>query len=276
MIRKTISYIISFILVLLLLAIIMFQVFYTTILNKDYVEKEINKSDYYEKLSETINEKFKNYIMQSGMEEVIFEGLYTRETLRNDFEKVLDAVYNNKELEIDTINIREKLDENIKKYASENDIQITVSNSAQITAFEDTIIENYILSIQYSKTGINYLAKGIEKIKTYLNPVKYAVIASFIVLTIVLILINIKEKKKALSYMGITLLAVGGLIIAVLIYEKINLNIENSEILDENLSVLIRLLVRKIFKIFYIISGTCFISGILFSIMGNKEKNDSK
>ena len=276
MIRKTISYIISFILVLLLLAIIMFQVFYTTILNKDYVEKEINKSDYYEKLSETINEKFKNYIMQSGMEEVIFEGLYTRETLRNDFEKVLDAVYNNKELEIDTIKIREKLDENIKKYASENDIQITVSNSAQITAFEDTIIENYILSIQYSKTGINYLAKGIEKIKTYLNPVKYAVIASFIVLTIVLILINIKEKKKALSYMGITLLAVGGLIIAVLIYEKINLNIENSEILDENLSVLIRLLVRKIFKIFYIISGTCFISGILFSIMGNKEKNDSK
>ena len=254
----------------------MFQVFCTTILNKDYVEKEINKSDYYEKLSETINEKFKNYIMQSGMEEVIFEGLYTRETLRNDFEKVLDAVYNNKELEIDTIKIREKLDENIKKYASENDIQITVSNSAQITAFEDTIIENYILSIQYSKTGINYLAKGIEKIKTYLNPVKYAVIASFIVLTIVLILINIKEKKKALSYMGITLLAVGGLIIAVLIYEKINLNIENSEILDENLSVLIRLLVRKIFKIFYIISGTCFISGILFSIMGNKEKNDSK
>lgn len=273
MVKKAFSYIISFLLVIALFVIVVTGMVSSTILNKGYVIREINESDYYEKLSETINDKFRNYIMQSGMDEVIFEGLFTRETLQKDFNRVLDAVYDEKELSIDTEKIRNKLNDNIEKYAKENNINITETNRNQITAFENTIVENYVESIKYSNTGI----KAFTKVIKVMNDIIYNGMAVTITLTIVMIitlaLINKDEKNRVLSYLSITLLALGGFIIVFLIYEKINLNIEESIIQDRNLSILIRLFVNKIINRLYIISGISIGSGIILTVINKGNVN---
>ena len=272
MLKKTVSYVISFLLVILLFIVILTSTISTSILNKKYIQKQINKSNYYEELAQDINYKFRNYIMQSGMEEVIFDGLFTDETLKNDLEKVLDAVYNKEKLEIDTTEIREKLNSNIEKYAQENNINLTIQNREQINAFEDTIIDNYLSSIKYSDTVINKLAEVIPVVKTKVNLILVTSIILSIIIIVILFLLNKTEKIKTLTYIGIALISVGGLILIALLYEKISLNLENSIILNKTLSKLLKIIITKTFTKLYIVSGINFIIGIMFLLYGNITK----
>ena len=267
MAKKIISYIISFLLVIILIVFTLLQTVKLTILNKSYVENKINNSNYYTELSETINEKFKNYIMQSGMEETIFENLFTEETLKNDFENVLDVIYENSELSIDTTKIKNKLDSNIEQYTNENKIKLTATNKQQIAAFEETIIQNYVSSVQYSSSAISYIAKIVQTSNTYIKPALYITTFFAIALIITLILINVKKIKQVFSYIGITLIATGGLIIIGLIFEKTNLNLEHAIILDDTLSILIRLFVSNMVNILYKISIAGIITGMAFIII---------
>ena len=272
MTKKIISYIISFILVIFLEIIIICSILNLTLLNKNYVIKQINKNNYYSKLSETINEKFKNHIMQSGMEDEIFKDIYTKDDLQNDFEKVLNKIYENKEIKIDTKEIKEKLNTNIEKYAQEHNIQITVSNREQINTFENTIINEYTSSIQYSNSILDTLAKKMPLIKTQINLYLEISTITAIILIGILILLNKKDKIKAIAYIGTALIATGGIIIVVLVYEKINLNLENSIIFDKTLSVLTKSIVRDIITKLFIIGGVNIIAGTIIAVMGNIAK----
>ena len=267
MAKKIISYIISFLLVIILIVFTLLQTVKLTILNKSYVENKINNSNYYTELSETINEKFKNYIMQSGMEDRIFENLFTEEKLKNDFSKVLDAIYENKQLSIDTTEIKNKLDDNIEQYLKENKIKKTNKDKEQIATFEEVIIQNYVSSVQYSSSSINSIANIVKIYNSYLKIVLNISIVLTIVLIIVLILLNVKNFKKVLSYIGTSLIATSGLIVIGLIFEKINLNLEHSIIFDETLSIIIRLLVNNVIGILYKISIVSITVGMIFIII---------
>lgn len=273
MAKKIISYTISFLLTVLLLVFTLLQTINLTILNKKYINNKINSSNYYTELSEIINDKFKNYIMQSGMEEKVFENLFTEEKLKNDFKKVLDSIYDNKTFEINTDEIKKQLDTNIEDYINENNIKMADADKQQIETFEEVIIQNYVSSIQYSNSAINYISKIVQLSNKYIKPVLYILFTMIVVLIVTLVLINKKEIKIVLSYIGITLLSIGCLILIGLIFEKVNLNLENAIIIDKAISILIQLFITDLFSILYKINIVSIITGIIFIIYNPRQKN---
>ena len=84
MVKNIISYILSFIMVALIIAIVAVSFLQTKVLNEDYWKMQMEQNNYYEKLEVTINDGFENYIMQSGMDSSVFEGIYDldKKTLR--------------------------------------------------------------------------------------------------------------------------------------------------------------------------------------------------
>ena len=267
MLKKIISYIISFLLVIFITILILFQAMNTTVLNRKYIENKINNSNYYAKLSEKINNNFKNNIMQSGMEEKIFDNIYTEETLKNDFSKILDAIYENKEISIDTTEIKNRLDENIEQYIKESKIKKTDRDKQQIEIFEETIIQNYVSSVYYSISSINVLSNIVKTSNTYFKTAFQISIIATIMLIVLLVLLNYKNKKIVLSYLGTSLIAVGGIIITILLFERLNIDLEHSIINDECLSILVRIFSTNLIEILYKASIGCFLVGLIFLII---------
>ena len=116
MVKNIISYILSFIMVALIITIVAVSFLQNKVLNEDYWKIQMEQNNYYEKLEDTVNDGFENYIMQSGMDSSVFEGIYDLDKVKEDTNFIVHAILNNEEFKIDTSTIREKLDNNIRKY----------------------------------------------------------------------------------------------------------------------------------------------------------------
>ena len=111
--KKAISYIFSFVLVLMLLFLCLLAIVKSTILDEKYMLSKLEEANYYERMNGEIIEQFKNYTIQSGLSDGVLENLFTEDKLKQDINNVIDSIYTGKELEINTSEIRENLKENI-------------------------------------------------------------------------------------------------------------------------------------------------------------------
>ncbi len=267
MVKKITSYIISFLLIILIIMSIILGITENTVLNREYVEDMLEKIGYYEKLEKTIMDGFENYIMQSGMDTSVFEGVYDSEQIKKDMSNILDVIYNNDELDIDTETMKEKLDENIKEYAEDNNILITSSVKSQIQTFEETIIDTYYSSVVYSASALNSIGKVVYKIIPMVTIAKYVVYAVTVVFILILMIINRKNITQTLKYLGVSLISSGGLLILVEILEKMYINTSGVTIFNDNISMILETIVSDILNKFTIIGIIAIIVGIIFNII---------
>ena len=86
-------------------------------------------------------------------------------------------------------------------------------------------------------------------------------------LIVLLVLLNYKNKKIVLSYLETSLIAVGGIIITILLFERLNIDLEHSIINDECLSILVRIFSTNLIEILYKTSIGCFLVGLIFLII---------
>ena len=101
MVKNIISYIPSFIMVALIIAIVAVSFLQNKVLNEDYWKMQMEQNNYYEKLEDTVNDGFENYIMQSGMDSSVFEGIYDLDKVKEDTNSIVHAILNNEEFKID-------------------------------------------------------------------------------------------------------------------------------------------------------------------------------
>ena len=73
--KKFISMLFTFILILLVLLTTILLISKSTILNESYILKQIEEEAYYDKVAENLRESFKSNILQSGLEEEFVEEL---------------------------------------------------------------------------------------------------------------------------------------------------------------------------------------------------------
>jgi len=100
MVKNIISYIPSFIMVALIIAIVAVSFLQNKVLNEDYWKMQMEQNNYYEKLEDTVNDGFENYIMQSGMDSSVFEGIYDLDKVKEDTNSIVHAILNNEELKL--------------------------------------------------------------------------------------------------------------------------------------------------------------------------------
>lgn len=271
MLKKIIVYIINFLLVILIFLLSSLLILSNTVLNKQYVKEVLIKNDYYERTYGNIKEDFKNYIMQSGLQESILEDLYDREKVNSDIDMVIDSIFENKKLNIDTKTITKKLDNRINAVLENNNRRPEAEEREEIKIFENTIAEVYTDGIVYSSESILEIANIYSKIQPLI--IKIANLFGVLILALLVIIFVINRNlNKNINAVGIALFSSGllGIIIKILIGDRTH----NILVLNTTFSESLIYLINSIVDIFFITGMTMTIIGFVLIIVSNIQKRN--
>lgn len=249
-------FILEFILTIIIFSLASLVLLKTTIYNPDFIKKEFNKTNYYHNLYSSINEEMSNYIVQSGLEENILNGIYTEDMIKQNIENIIDMSFNNSNriVKVEKEQVKENLEANINNYLSSNNIEITDKES--LNRFINQILDVYEQEISLSNT-IELIQKIVNKTKPLLNTGLITLTIIFIILTII---IKIYTKENTL---GIPLFATSILLIFINLLITKNININSIFIWDSNVSTLIRSIINHILSNTLIIGIFIFIIGVI-------------
>lgn len=253
-VRKIISYILAAIVVTLMSVTIILAMINNVIFSKSNVKKHMNKVDYYTEISNIIKDSANNYIMQSGFDESIMDSVIPKEKINNDIDKVIDAIYEGKEIDISTEEIRANLDENVQQYIQQNNYKVDGQTQKDIAKFEDKIESIYENSITYSKNAV-------KQVVSYFKMAKRITRLALIAVSILLIIFAFITYKINRASFGISLLATGIICIFIKCYSGLNIAVNNILMVNKTFSNLMINLINQVVQ--YI-----FISGIILTVLG--------
>ena len=276
---KIIKYILSFILMICIICSIIIGIVANTVASKDYFIAKLEEIDFYSKTGEKINDTFKNYILQSGMDETVFENIYDEEKLKQDINMLVDVIYENKEIEIETESVKAKLTENIDNYLNQNNLK--VSNRTEIDTFINTIVNTYKNGIIFSSSILEQIPPITTKVISIIHHFQPIVYMATVLLAIILILSNLKNKTDILKYIGISMFSSGIILSIIKIFITSKIKIDGITIINDVVSELIHNIANQILNnIFYFGIGISIVGliAIIIKIVSikDKEKNVDK
>lgn len=248
MVKKTIIFIINFFLVICIFLLSSLQIFSNTILDKQYIMRLLEKNNYYEKIYYSIEDGFKNYIMQSGLEESILDNLYDRKKVNEDINMVINTIYDGTSINVNTDSIVQKLDNRINSILKQNNRIPEKQEKEEIKIFEDAIATTYVDEITYSAEAIKEISNVFMKIQLLLPNIKIVLIGMIIILLALIVAIS-RNVLKIVNAIGIMFLAVG--IINVAIKLLIKDRVHNILILNSAFSMSIIDLINSIINSFF-------------------------
>ena len=215
-------------------------------IKKDHVISTLEEMQIYDQIYDEIQSGFEEYIFQSGLEPKVFENLCTKEKINNDFTLVMNKLYGETNESIDTFEVKNNLDKEIKKYVAEQGITLNSEEQKHVEEYEDLITESYSNSM-YSYLGIkDLLGERIDNLVSDVNAWKIAFFCVTCFYGGVLISINKGKKYTSLSYMGIAFFASGVLMIIISKVIKDNIDIEHIVIITKVLSNSIIYIARQV------------------------------
>lgn len=234
---------------------------FSTILNKDYIIQKLEENNFYSETHKLVESNFENYIYQSGFEEDVIQNICTEEKVKNDINIMLSNIYDGTKQEIDTIEIANKLNENIEKSGVKNS-----ENEKSIQQFVEHICNEYtntLIHTKYEEKVNDIYIKIVES----LNEIYRIIQTIFILDIIVIIAINKKNISKVVQYFEITLFAASFFEASTwhIIISKVN--IQGIKIFNEVFSKSIVIIIQEtITKILSLSIGT-MIMGIIFCLI---------
>ena len=265
--KKVISYILSFILVLMLLSLCFLAILKSTILDEKYMTSKLEEANYYERMNGEIVEQFKNYTIQSGLSDEVLENLFTEDKLKQDINNVINSIYTGEELEISTSEIRENLKENILA---------EVEKEGKTVDFEDEAMEEYLKAIElayesqvsYSTNTINSIGSTFEKVISLAQTAQIIVIVVTIVIAVLIIILNIKQ-IFGLNYLAISSMASGLFILLAKLLLGQATDLKNIMLINQATSHVIQLVIQDLLAKVTIAGAVLLIIGIIFSVIYN-------
>ena len=224
MLKKIITFVLNFALVILILALIVITLAINTILNEQYILKVLEANNFYERAYNDIKDGFENYTMQSGLELSILDDLISTYKVESDIKKVLSRVYTGKESIVETNSIKLELYYRIYTILEENKKVPDEAEEASIIAYIKSIGKVYENGIIYAKMNIS---------PTILDVLKRNVIIGIVILELIIIIVN-RNMNKILNALGVSLFASGVLSASVkILLEK---RVQNILIMDQKFS----------------------------------------
>ncbi len=252
--KKIISYILAFLLSLLVIAVFILGYINSALFNEVNIKTSMKDTNYYYNIYSIINDTANDYVLQSGFDSKVLDNVITEYQAQEDMNQVIDGLYNNKKVEIDTDKLKKKLHENILKQIEEENHVVTESNKADIEEFEKSVIDAYKSNIYYSQEVINKISLYIQKIHKTLN----IVVICLIVVILILVLIMFKVYEPSI---GVGFITAGVFFIVIKGFSVINIAINNILILNWAFS-------RTLVYILNNLVQRIFITGIIITIVG--------
>lgn len=276
--KTILNIILSFLLIILIAMSIVINILQDKILNKDYILSKMEENQVYLQVSREVNNGFENYIYQSGLPEDIIKDLYTEDTIKNDVNSFINALYDGTEIQISDSIIRETLDKRINEYLVSENKTLNEQGKKNVEKFEDLIVNEYKNNVNaygsLYKTGHEFL----DKLEQVIQKIKFIPIILIIAFIIFLIINNLKNLLLTINYACISLLSLGILIkIGVsIIFSKIN--IDNILFITKALSNLLINISKEILYICSDYANLFIVIGIvgilIYAIADNVKKVD--
>ena len=271
MMSKIVKNIITYVLVAVLIAGILIVYFSKlascTLLSKTYIENKLEETGYHKKIYDEIYEDFSNYIMQSGFEESVLEGVITIDSIKSDTKIILDNFYSGLNISINKEIIRRKLTENINKYVKENNM--TIQNQSSIDTFNDLITLQYDYDMNAHMQQDEEIYRTISSTIKTVNKIKKA---GFIIVGIALSLIfiiNIKNLYRIIAVSGIASTFIGSIFFFFIEFINKNIQIESLYFSNEPLSQALRAFAKETIEMIYNHGIIMLTAGIIAIILGN-------
>ena len=244
-VRLIFQYIFTFILAMSVLVLILINIFSSTILNENYIMSKLDEEDYYNKIYESAKSNFENYINQSGLDEEVLNDIITKEKIEKDTKIIINNLFDGTNTEIDTDEIKNKLNENIDNSLGRKK---TATEEKAINEFVNIICNEYkttILKTSY-EGKINTIYQ--QAIKT-IDLAKKALLILIGVLVIFIILLTIKRIYRLLARVGVAFVIDGLLLVLAKYYIDLKIKIETITILNNSISIVLRNILRDILNI---------------------------
>ena len=270
-VKDIITYILVAVLILGVLIVYFSKLASSTLLSKNYVLSKLEEKGYYKKIYDQIYEDFSDYIMQSGLEESVLDGIVTIESIKSDTKIILDNFYSGLNMPINKEIIGQKLTQNIKKYLEENNISI--QNQSSIDTFKDLLTLQYDYDMNAHMQQDEEIYRTISNTKKNVNKVKKA---GFIIVGIALsliFLINIRNLYRIIAVSGIASTFIGSIFLIVTQFINKNIPVENLYFSNEPLSEVLRAFAKENVEIVYNHGIIMLAVGIIAIILGNFIEN---
>lgn len=207
-----------------------------TILKEDYLLNKLEENNYYEELFNNIKEEMSYYVTQTGFDNNILDNVFTKEDVKNEVNKVITSLYNDKEVSIDTSIIKEKLNTNIDNYLKNTNKEVD-KNSLDI--FINQITDVYSSSLTFVE-NLNEYTSYINIINLVLNILLIATIIILILLSLYIIFVS-----KEIPF-DTPLITLGILMIITNFLIKSYIDIDNIMFYNESISLIIKETIKDI------------------------------
>lgn len=278
-IKTILNIILSFSLILIIIAISLVNNLDNKILNKNYMLSKLDEVQVYLQISREVKSGFENYIYQSGLPEDTIENLATEEIIKKDVNSIIDYIYDGTEIKISSEKVQEELDNKINKYVESQDIKLNNQGKSNIKKFETLIVNEYDKNVNVSDLMYEKVHDGIQKIDNINSKIGKLPIIAITVVIILLIIINIKDLLVAINYIGISLLSSGILLtLGVNLIFK-NVDIDNLLILANSISSVISSITKDILygiqdnaNLFMVSGIVAILATAILKNIGNSKK----
>ena len=271
--KRIIKYIIAIILTIATIIYITINLLSSTILSKEYVINKIEEIGYYDKIYESVESNFENYIYQSGLDENVLENIVSKEKIREDTNLILNNIYDGAEKEIDVQEIEDNLNKNIETSLGNQRLNATQQKS--IETFVEQICNEYkdtISNFNYE----NQIYNAIAKIRQIIELGKKVVLITIIVCVILIIVLSLKRLYRVLMYLGVSLVASGTFFVIVNLFINANTSLQHILILNDTISEVLRNILSDILSselnTGLIMLGIGFVSILISNIVHSRRK----
>lgn len=275
--KKIISYILVFFLSLLVCLSFALYVLKNEIFNYDNMLSKIEKSDYYNKAYISVNNHFDNIIEQSGLDKSVLENIVSNDKIKQDINESIKNIFEGKEYKVDVLPIKENLDKNINEFLKQSNRVANNREKQSIEEFENKIISLYQDDI-FPNSIFGKFSKIFVKVKGILDKIIPITYIGILVIVILMILVNIKGISSVFSYLGVSLVSSGILLIMPKLIEHFNLELNKLNVINVNISTLIASVVLDILSKLMNFAILAIVIGAIAIVIGNffyygKEKD---
>ncbi len=190
MIKKIITFILEILCSILLFSLVLIFIISSKVLNKDYILSTLNKNDYYNLLYTDLIEKTESNLIELDLDNETVKSLFDFNKVKQDVNSLIEGIYNNKNIVIDTSSILNKIDSIIDKRFKDNNRIPTEEENKNINELKLNVKNIYESEIMIHKNMIPKIQKIVSLINNIIPVIEIVLIVIIVVLLLVISLIN--------------------------------------------------------------------------------------
>lgn len=271
--KTIIKYIVTIILAIAMIAYFFISLVSSTILSEQYILSKLDETDYYNKIYEYVKSNFENYIYQSGLEETVLEDVVSKEKIRKDTGIIISNLYDGLNQKIDTQEIRDNLNKNIKETLEDQDMTVTQQNA--IDTFIDHICNEYTDTMSHFSFE-QQVNQAYQKVIKYMDLSKKVLLITIGLDILLLLVLNLRRIYKFVSLVGVSLTTTGAFLTIVNLFVNIKIKIQTITILNDAVSDTLRNVLTSMLNMVMNNEYILLISGVLLIIVSNLIHNIKK